>query len=84
MFKKIVPITGKMYRQHFPKVGALKRSTKGAKVSSFRRALFIAFYQQKVIINEMLQQFWVSTNEIYQGDFLKVAVLNDSTKGSTL
>ena len=32
----------------------------------------------------MLQQSGVSTNKIYQGDFLKVAVLNHSTKGSTL
>ena len=30
----------------------------------------------------MLKQFGVSTNEIYQKDFLKVAVLNYSTKGA--
>ena len=31
----------------------------------------------------MLKQFGVSTNEIYQEDFLKVAILNGSTKGAT-
>ena len=30
----------------------------------------------------MLKQFGVSTNEIYQEGFLKVAVLNRSTKGA--
>ena len=30
----------------------------------------------------MLKQFGVSTNEIYQEDFLKVAVLNPSTKAA--
>ena len=38
--------------------------------------LFIAFYQQKASINEIIKQFGVSTNEIYQEntcieDFLK-------------
>ena len=37
--------------------------------------LFMAFYQQKVSKNEMLQQFGVSANGIYQWDFLKAAVL---------
>ena len=32
----------------------------------------------------MLKQFGVSTNEIYQEGFLKVPVLNRSTKGATL
>ena len=32
----------------------------------------------------MLKQFGVSTNEIYQEDFLKVAVLNRSTKGAKI
>ena len=32
----------------------------------------------------MLIKFGVSTNEIYQEDFFKVAVLNRSTKGATL
>ena len=32
----------------------------------------------------MLKQFGVSLNEIYQKDFLKVVVLNRSTKGATL
>ena len=36
--------------------------------------LFIAFYQQKASKNEMLKQFGVSTNEIYQSDFLKEVV----------
>ena len=31
----------------------------------------------------MLKQFGVSTNESYQEAFLKVLVLNDSTKGAT-
>ena len=30
----------------------------------------------------MIKQFGVSTNEIYQEDFLKVAVLNRSTKAA--
>ena len=32
----------------------------------------------------MLKQFAVSTNEIYQEGFLKVAVLKRSTKGATI
>ena len=32
----------------------------------------------------MLKQFEVSANEIYQEGFLKVPVLNRSTKGATL
>ena len=44
--------------------------------------LFIAFYHQKASKNEMLQQFGVSTTEIYQEGFLKVSVLNTSTKGA--
>ena len=32
----------------------------------------------------MLKQFEVSINEIYQEDFLKVTVLNYSTKGATI
>ena len=31
----------------------------------------------------MLEQFGVSPNQIYQEDFLQVAVLNRSTKGAT-
>ena len=42
----------------------------------------MAFYQQKVSKNEMLQQFGVMANGIYQEDFLKVAALNRSTKGA--
>ena len=32
----------------------------------------------------MLEQFGVSPNQIYQEDFLQVAVLNRSTKGATI
>ena len=32
----------------------------------------------------MLKQFGVSPNEIYQEDFLQVALLNRSTKGATV
>ena len=32
----------------------------------------------------MVQQFGVSPNEIYQEGFLKVPVLNRSTKGATM
>ena len=32
----------------------------------------------------MLKQFGVSTNEIYEEDFLKVAVLNRSKKGAKI
>ena len=35
----------------------------------------MAFYQQKATKHEMLKQYGVSSNEIYQEDFLKVAVL---------
>ena len=44
--------------------------------------LSIAFYQQKVSIREILKQFGVRANKIYQSDFLRVAVLNYSTKGT--
>ena len=42
----------------------------------------MACYQQKVSKIEMLQQFGIRANEIYQQDFLKVADLNRSTKGA--
>ena len=42
----------------------------------------MAFHQQKASKNEMIKQFGVSTNKIYQEDFLKVAVLNPSTKAA--
>ena len=32
----------------------------------------------------MIKQYGVSTNEIYQEDFLKVAVLKRSTKGANI
>ena len=35
-------------------------------------------------MNEILKRFGVITNEIYQEDFLKVAVLNRSTKGAKI
>ena len=44
----------------------------------------MAFYQQKATKHEMLKQYGVSSNEIYQEDFLKVAVLNNSTKGAKI
>ena len=40
----------------------------------------MAFYQQKASQSEILKQFGVSTNDIYQEDFLKVAALNGSAK----
>ena len=40
----------------------------------------MACYQQKVSKIEMLQEFGIRANEIYQQDFLKVADLNRSTK----
>ena len=43
----------------------------------------MASCQQKARINEMLKQFIVSTNDIYQ-DFLHVAVSNRSTKGAKI
>ena len=46
--------------------------------------LLIAFDQQKASKNEMLKQYGVSTNEIYQEDFLKVAILNHSAKGANI
>ena len=46
--------------------------------------LFTAFYQQKASKTEMLKQFGVSTNEIYQEAFFRVPVLNRSTKGATI
>ena len=64
--------------EDFLEVAVLNRSTKGAKISSFRRA------PCSKIKNEMLQQFGVNPNEIYQKGFLKVAALNHSTKGATL
>ena len=36
--------------------------------------LFTTFYEQKASKNDMLQQFGVSTNQIYQEGFLKVPV----------
>ena len=55
--------TNEIYQKDFLKLAVLNRSTKGATLQS---TLFIAFYQQKASINEILKQFGVSTNEIYQ------------------
>ena len=41
-------------------------------------ALFIQFHYKKIGL------FGVSTNEIYQEDFLQVALLNRSTKGAKI
>ena len=49
-----------------------------------QRTLFIAFYQQKARKNEMVKQFGINTNKIYHEDFLKVNVLNPSTKGAAI
>ena len=38
MFEYIIPSTGKTHQQDLSKVATLKRSTKGAMRSSFRRA----------------------------------------------
>ena len=59
----------------------LNRSTKGAMISSFRRASLIVFYQPKSE-NKMFQRISVNTNKIYQLDFLKVIVLSYSTKAA--
>ena len=53
--------------------------------SFFRRARFcILLYQQKAVLhqqkaskNEMLKQIGISTDRIYQPDFLKVAISNN-------
>ena len=46
--------------------------------SFFRRARFcILLYQQKASKNEMLKQIGISTDRIYQPDFLKVAISNN-------
>ena len=53
--------------------------------SFFRRARFcILLYQQKAMLhqqkaskNEMLKQIGISTDRIYQPDFLKVAISNN-------
>ena len=42
----------------------------------------MAIYQQKASKNETLNQYRVRANEIYQEGFLKVPVLNRSTKGA--
>ena len=77
--------TNEIYEEDFLKVAVLNCSTKGAMISSFHRApCFIVFYQQKASKNEMLKQFGVSTKEIYQEGFLKVAVLNCSLKGASI
>ena len=44
----------------------------------------MAFYQEKVSKNEMLKQYGVRTNEIYQEGFLKVPALNRPTKGAKI
>ena len=74
-----------IYQEAFLKVPILNRSTKEAKISSFCRAPFIAFYQRKASINEILKRFGVSTNEIYQentcaGDFLKYSHMADDVQ----
>ena len=84
MLKQFRVSTNEIYQECFLKVPVLNHSTKGAMNGQLlsQSALFIAFYQQKASKNEMLQQFGVTTNEIYQEGFLKVPVLNHSTIGA--
>ena len=61
MLRNFVLSTDKICQWDFPKVAILKRSTKEAMSSSFRRT-----HQQRVSKNEMLNQFGVSADETYQ------------------
>ena len=82
LFKEIVPSTGKIYQQDFPKVAALKYSTKRniEELLSWS-ALYLTFYQQKFGKNATVMDFVCSIDESYQWDFPKVVVLKRSTKG---
>ena len=53
ILKRFGVITNEIYQEDFLKVAVLNRSTKGAKISSFRRAPCSVFYQQKASKNEM-------------------------------
>ena len=61
MVRNFVPSADKIYQWEFPKVSALKRSTKGRMTGYFRSA-----HQQKVSKNEIRKQFRVSADETYE------------------
>ena len=81
MLKQFGVSTNEIYQEVFFRVPVLNRSTKGATISSFRRAP-CSQSQKKARKNEILKQFKVSSNDIYQEHFLKVDVLDRSTKGA--
>ena len=65
MLKQFGVRPNEIYQEGFLQVPVLSRSTKGATISSFRRAPVHSLLSAEASINEILKQFGVSTNEIY-------------------
>ena len=63
MLKQFGVSPNEIYQEDFLKGPVLNRSAKGA---TLQGTLFIAFYQRKANINEILKQFGVNANEIDQ------------------
>ena len=82
MLKQFKVSINEIYLEDFLKVTVLNHSSKEQQSDPFIKhpvhSLILAEKEQKW----MLKPYGVRTNEIYQEDFLKVAVLNRSTKGA--
>ena len=63
MLKQFAVSTNEIDQEGFLKVPVLNRFTERA---TLQGTLFIAFYQRKASINEILKQFGVNANEVYQ------------------
>ena len=84
MLKQYGVNSNKIYQEDFLKVAVLKRSMKGATISSFVEYPVHSLLSAKSEKNEILEEFGVSKNEIYQECFLRVPALNHSTKGAKI
>ena len=86
MLKQFAVSPNEIYQEDFLQVVVLNRFMNERSNDQLlsQSTLFTAFYQQKASKTEMLKQFGVSTNEIYQEAFLKVAVINHSTKAAMI
>ena len=84
MLKQFEESTNEIYQEGILKVPVLNRSTKGATTAPFLEHPVHSVLSAESKQNEILKQFEVSTNEGYEEGFLKVPVLNRSTKGAMI
>ena len=86
MLKQFAVSPNEIYQEDFLQVVVLNRFMNERSNDQLlsQSTLFTAFYQQKASKTEMLKQFGVSPNVIYQEDSLQVALLNRSTKAAKI